>query len=452
LNIPVYVPADATESAAAYGQAAGNAVAFFTDQFGELQRRSIAVAQLPDGTVQGYSAPGLLLLNKRYWTPQVNYRLVAQLAAGQWWGNAVLPASADDVLLSDGMARYSEALYALHQTSEEGFNRTLEDFAVGALTYEDAAPVAQAARLDPFTSEYRAVVQNKGALVLHMLRAQIGEEAFRSLLRELYAGFAGKSARLADFQKLAQQVADRLPSTDEKPRPHLAPFFTNWVNSTGIPEFKVEFVTLRVRKGFRIVGKVMQDLETFRMPVQIRVLTDGDPELKTIDVVGRESSFLIETFGRPKPGGLILDPNNHILKSSARLRLRAAIARGELLAEQGRFYDAIQEYQRALEVQQNSALANFRMGEAFFFQKNYQASANAFRDALEGEMDPTYKWIEVWSHIYIGKIFDLSGQRERAVNEYTKAQELNDNTGGAQEEVQRWLKEPYKGESRAGVD
>ncbi len=55
-----------------------------------------------------------------------------------------------------------------------------------------------------------------------------------------------------------------------------------------------------------------------------------------------------------------------------------------------------------------------------FYQKNYQAAANAFRSALGGDLDP--KWVEVWSHIYIGKIYDLLGQRERAVNEYSLAQ------------------------------
>ena len=39
---------------------------------------------------------------------------------------------------------------------------------------------------------------------------------------------------------------------------------------------------------------------------------------------------------------------------------------------------------------------------------------------------------DVWSHIYIGKIYDLLGQRERAVNEYSLAQHTNDDTAGAQ--------------------
>jgi tetratricopeptide (TPR) repeat protein len=63
-----------------------------------------------------------------------------------------------------------------------------------------------------------------------------------------------------------------------------------------------------------------------------------------------------------------------------------------------------------------------------FAQRNYQASVNAYRDALRGDGEP--RWTEVWSHIALGKIFDLTGQRDRAVNEYRLAVQTNDNTPG----------------------
>ena len=54
-----------------------------------------------------------------------------------------------------------------------------------------------------------------------------------------------------------------------------------------------------------------------------------------------------------------------------------------------------------------------------------------------------YEWTEVWGHLYLGMIFDLLGQRERAVNEYSKAKQTNDNTGSAQEAADRYLKKAY---------
>ena len=96
-------------------------------------------------------------------------------------------------------------------------------------------------------------------------------------------------------------------------------------------------------------------------------------------------------------------------------------------------------------MQPTYSLAHFRMAEAMFYQKNYQAAANAFRSALGGDGNP--RWTEVWGHIYMGKIYDLLGQRERAVNEYSLAQHTNDDTAGAQEEAGRYLKVAYNGDN-----
>ena len=443
LNISVYAHPGNQAVANTYGQSLAHIINEFSSEFGALPDTNLTLAPLPDGTMEAFSGPGLVLLEQHLWDPHGNYRPLAQFAARQWWGEQVMAATPDDAWLTDGLARYSEGLYVEQLAGKEGFNRALEDFAVGALMYEDAAPIAQGGRLAPYSSEYRSVVVNKGAMVFHMLRAQLGDDAFRALLHDFYTQYAGKSATIEDFKKLAES---KVQSKGDAPPPNLAAFFAQWLNSTGIPEFKLDYTIYRTKKGFQIVGKVKQDLETFSMQVEMKVETEGNPEFKTIEVIGTDSDFTIETFGRPKPNGITLDPNNDILKNSSKLRVRAAIARGEAEAEQGRLYDAVQQYQRALEVQKNNSLAHFRMGEAFFYQKNYQAAANAFREAIDGDLDLSYKWVEVWSHIYLGKIFDISGQRERAVNEYSKAKQTNDDTGGAQGEVDRYLAQPYKEE------
>jgi len=410
--------------------------------FGPIPDPTFKVIQLPDGALRDYAAPGVLLLSQHIWDPKASDRTVARLVASQWWGVQVLPATPADVWISDGLARYSEALYAEQNAGKEAGLRAVDEFAVGALMYEDAAPVAQAARLAPYSPDYRSVVMNKGAMIFHMLRAQMGDVAFKSALHDFYFQFAEKSARIEDFENIAERRAQASVKPPQEP-PNLRGFFAQWLNSTGVPEFTLEYVVYRTPKGFRVVGKIKQPLDTFHMPVDLRIDTEGNPEQKTIDAIGTESGFTVETFGRPKPGGIKIDPNNVILKGSTSLRARAAIARGEDLAEQGRFYDAVAQYQRALSIQPNRPLANFRMGEAFFYQKNYQAAANAFRESLQTVPEPSEKWTEVWSHIYLGKIFDLLGQRERAVNEYSKAKQTNDDTGGAQQAAEGFLKKAY---------
>jgi tetratricopeptide (TPR) repeat protein len=446
LDVNVYAPQDASKNAGDFANAVARSVTAFSDLFGQLPDPAFTVVQMPDGGLREFSGPGLLVLSKRAWDPKINDRVIARLVASQWWGNQVLPATRGDVWISDGLARYSEALYAEQNAGKEAGLRAVDDFAVGALMNEEAAPISQAARLTPFTSDYRSVVVNKGAMQFHMLRAQIGDVAFRSLLHKFYATYAGKQATNAEFEQLAVQQMQAAVKPGQE-APNLSGFFAQWLNSTGVPDFKIEYVVYRTPKGFRVVGKISQPLDTFSMPIQLRIETEGNPEMKTVDVTGTESTFTVETFGRPKPGGIKIDPNNVVLKGNTGLRARAAIARGEELAETGRYYDAIQQYQRALNVQPGRPLANFRMGEAFFYQKNYQAAANAFRESLQGVPEPSEKWTEVWGHLYLGMIFDLLGQRERAVNEYSKAKQTNDNTGGAQEAIDRYLKKPYNDNS-----
>jgi tetratricopeptide (TPR) repeat protein len=108
---------------------------------------------------------------------------------------------------------------------------------------------------------------------------------------------------------------------------------------------------------------------------------------------------------------------------------------------QGNDCDSLDACQKILQVNPRESLAHYRIGEILFQEKNYQGAANEFRQALNGNLDP--RWIEVWSRINLGKIFDISGQRDRAVNEYVQAQRTRDNTRGALGEVARYLKAPY---------
>ena len=81
-------------------------------------------------------------------------------------------------------------------------------------------------------------------------------------------------------------------------------FFSQWLDSTGAPEFKLKYTDLsawrQTKKGFRVTGEISQDLDLFRMPVDLRIDTDGKTENKKIEVVGTNSPFTVETFGRPR--------------------------------------------------------------------------------------------------------------------------------------------------------
>ncbi len=66
-----------------------------------------------------------------------------------------------------------------------------------------------------------------------------------------------------------------------------------------------------------------------------------------------------------------------------------------------------------------NSLAHYRSAEAYLEQKNYMSAANEFRAALDGDLEPP--WVESASHVQLAKIFEITGQHDRAVREYEQA-------------------------------
>jgi hypothetical protein len=89
-----------------------------------------------------------------------------------------------------------------------------------------------------------------------------------------------------------------------------------------------------------------------------------------------------------------------------------------------------------------SSLARYCIAEFLLEKHAYQASVDAYRDWLAGDGNPV--WTKAWSHIQIGKIFDLTRQRERAVAQYQLAIETGDNTDGAVNQARELLEHPFE--------
>lgn len=415
---------------------------YFITLYGPPLSQRLNVVELPGDTVPYAWAPEIAGIAGPSITQKTNYRLLANAIAHQWWGVSVSPATKDDWWLTDGFSRYSEAMYVENAAGPAGLEEVVKDMSVGALAY-DTVPLSSASKLDPFSPEFQSLVTDKGAMILHMLRWVLGEDKYLKTMREFATTYAGKSATMDEFQAIAEKYYGS----------QLTWFFTQWLDSTGAPEFKLKYTVYRLGNvgkepsskedkspGFRVTGEVAQDLDLFRMPVDLRVETDGKTEDRKIEVVGTNSPFSIETFGRPRR--VTIDPDHHVLTNSSDVKLRASILRGQALQLQGDLPGALAEFNKALDLNRNSSLAHYRIAEVFFLQKNYQASANSYRASIDGDGDP--RWTEVWSDIQLGKIFDITGQRERAINQYRQAIQTNDDTFGALEDARKYLQKPFQ--------
>src|SRR6202521_6170000 len=214
---------------------------------------------------------------------------------------------------------------------------------VGSLAY-DTVPLSSASKLDLFSQEFQSLVTDKGAMILHMLRWVMGEDKFLKRMRSFATQFAGKAASTDNFRTLAEQnYGDQLTW-----------FFSQWLDSTLAHEYKLKYAVYRLgsNKGFRVTREIAQDLDLFRMPVDLKIDTDGKTENKRIEVVGTDSPFSVETFGKPRH--IAIDPENRVLKNSTDVKLRATIQRGQAMVQQGDLAGALSEYNKALAVNKNS--------------------------------------------------------------------------------------------------
>ena len=439
LDLHVFLKPAHQSLGALYAETAVKEFTYYITLYGPAPSTTLRVVEIPDDTVPSAWAPEVAAIASRAVTEKVNYRLLANTIAHQWWGVSVSPDSRDDWWLSDGFARYSEARYVEQAAGPAGLEETVKDMSVGALAY-DAVPLSSVGKLDIYSPEFQSVVTDKGAMILHMLRWVMGDQKYDLTMRTFATKYAGKSASLDDFRELAEQ------NYGEK----LTWFFSQWLDSTGAPEFKAKYTIYRLGgtkcaagthcAGFRVVGQINQDLDLFRMPVELKIDTDGKTEEKRIEVVGTNSAFNVETFGKPRR--IVIDPDNRVLKNSTDIKMLASIQRGQGLVRQGDLAGALVEFNKALEVNKNSSLARYRIAEVFFQQHNYQAAANSYRESLDGDGEP--RWTEVWCHIQLGKIFDVTGQRDRAVSQYREALQTNDNTQGALDEARKYLQKPFE--------
>ena len=432
-NMRVYVTEKHKEFAHDFASQAEREFLFMAGTFGQPESTRINLVELPDDTVSAAWAPEIAAIAGSRIAARNEQRLLSNTLAHQWWGSEISPATLNDAWITNGMSRYAELMYLEDSAGKTAFESAVTDVSAGALAY-DTEPLTTIGRLDPFSPQFQSMTLEKGAMVFHMLRWELGDEVFIKFLRGLLSQYTDKSVRSANVETVAEAQSQL----------ELTPFFAQWLDGTGAPTFANKFTVFRLgdNKGFRTIGSIDQDLDLFRMPVELRIETDGKTEIRRVDVTGTESQYSIETFGRPRR--ISIDPQNWLLKSTPDLAVRVAVLRGQQQVAQGDLTAGLIEYQKALDANKSSSLASYRIGEVFFMQRNYQSAANSFRDALRGDGDP--RWVEVWSHIELGRIFDLTGQRDRAVNEYRLAVQTNDNTQGAVSEARALMQKPYSRE------
>ena len=249
----------------------GPALDFFGGLFGPYPYEKLDVVQMPDDYEFGRALPSMLMLWGLYF--QDAFRLDANLhahmytevqhifrgflaheLAHQWWGGTVIPKTYRDAWLSEGMATYAADLFIERETGGDGFREMLKRHTDQALFADRHGAVDLGRRLG---EHYQAIVYEKGAMVLHMLRRTIGDERFMTVLSRFYRDNAGKVVTTEDFEAAVEAVVGR----------EMDWFFDQWIRRTGYPVYRVYFTSSERVGGegsgkvFTVRGQLLQEQE-----------------------------------------------------------------------------------------------------------------------------------------------------------------------------------------------
>jgi hypothetical protein len=273
---------------------------FYARMLGEAPFRSATLAVVEHELPGGHSPGFFAVLNNPPQGSRLSWRddpasfggfpeyFLSHELAHQWWGQAVGWRNYHEQWLSEGFAQYFAALYAREAHGERVFRDMLRQFNRWAIAESDEGPISLGYRLGHIRSQprvFRAVVYNKGAAVLHMLRRLVGDDAFFAALREFYGKQKFQKASTEALRRTFESVSGRA----------LGQFFDQWIQGTDLPEIRF---SRTIEPGSVTVRFEQTTSQLFDLPVTITITqADGRIREETVILSERMTEWKTETRG-----------------------------------------------------------------------------------------------------------------------------------------------------------
>ena len=228
---------------------------------------------------------------------------IAHEIAHQWFGNAVTEGDWDDAWLSEGFATYFAALYDEHYVGHDAFIRSMQ----GIFARARAAQQTEKPLVHENISDLRGVipqlVYQKGGSVLHVLRGQVGTDAFWKSIREYYRRHQNGLASSLDLQRAFEETSGQ----------DLGWFFTQWLHWPTVPA--LEGTWWWDEAGKKVILQIAQTQKgnAYRLPLEVGLVADGAavPKLEKIELTRTSQRF--ELAADRAPSDVVLDPNTWML-------------------------------------------------------------------------------------------------------------------------------------------
>jgi aminopeptidase N len=245
-------------------------------------------------------------MSTRFGIPARIESLVAHEIAHQWFGDSVTEATWADLWLSEGFATYFAGLFIEKYDGDAAFRGYMRDAAQRYFSYEKQrnAPIHDTETLDLM----KLLNENnyeKGAWVLHMLRARLGDEAFFRGLRDFYSKHREANATTEDLRAALEKSSGK----------SLKEFFTRWIYESGHPIYEWASQAAELRDGQNLVTITLKQTQlgpAFLDPVPVTVTSEGKTTRITIQPKTKTASAQLRV-GKV-PISIQIDPDSTLLK------------------------------------------------------------------------------------------------------------------------------------------
>ena len=301
LSLRSYFHSEIADQADAYLDAAGDYIQRYQNAIGDYPYADFSIVSAPLPVGLGF--PGLTYVDRRIVPlPFMRSRSLAHEVLHNWWGNGVAVDYATGNW-AEGLTTFM-ADYALERDKGDASARVMR---VRWLRDYAALPDARDEPVRDFRSKQHQAAQvigyNKVAFIFHMLRLEIGQQAFDRGIRGFWRERRFTRASWRHLQVAFEQAAGR----------QLDWFFRQWLDRKGAPRLSLGSHRVDVVDGaYRTRIEILQPVSDYRFSLEVQLTTGNSTERRRLFIEDRLTHLEWITPGRPL--SIQLDPQNDLFR------------------------------------------------------------------------------------------------------------------------------------------